>query len=233
MRRSADLALPVAVVGILGMMIVPLPSALLDIMLTMNISLSLLTLFVTMYILKPVEFSVFPSLLLVLTLYRLALNVASARLVLLRGHEGPEAAGSVIHAFGSFVVGGNFVVGFVVFLILVVIQFVVITKGAGRIAEVAARFTLDAMPGKQMAIDADLNAGLINDKDARARREAIAREADLYGSPGGASQIVRGGAGGGGGITPGNILGGGTPGGVPHGAGHAGGPESRSEKSRG
>src|SRR5229473_3297300 len=137
MRRSTDFVLAVAVIGILGMMIVPLPSALLDIMLTMNISLSLLTLFVTMYILKPIEFSVFPSLLLVLTLYRLALNVASARLVLLRGHEGPEAAGSVIHAFGSFVVGGNFVVGFVVFLILVVIQFVVITKGAGRIDEVA------------------------------------------------------------------------------------------------
>src|SRR5712692_7602977 len=192
MRRSADLALPVDVIGILGMMIVPLPSALLDVMLTMNISLSLLTLFVTMYILKPVEFSVFPSLLPALTLCRLALNVASARLVLLRGHEGPEAAGSVIHAFGSFVVGGNFVVGFVVFLILVVIQFVVITKGAGRIAEVAARFTLDAMPGKQMAIDAELNAGVINETEARTRRRKIEQEADFYGAMDGASKFVRG-----------------------------------------
>src|SRR3989442_4989676 len=191
-RRSTDLALAGAVIGILGMMIVPLPSALLDVMLTMNISLSLLTLFVTMYILKPVEFSVFPSLLLVLTLYRLALNVASARIVLLRGHEGPEAAGSVIHAFGSFVVGGNFVVGFVVFLILVVIQFVVITKGAGRIAEVAARFTLDAMPGKQMAIDAELNAGIINETEARQRRRKIEQEADFYGAMDGASKFVRG-----------------------------------------
>src|SRR5712691_2361434 len=208
MRRSTDFVLAVAVIGILGMMIVPLPSALLDIMLTMNISLSLLTLFVTMYILKPIEFSVFPSLLLVLTLYRLALNVASARLVLLRGHEGPEAAGSVIHAFGSFVVGGNFVVGFVVFLILVVIQFVVITKGAGRIAEVAARFTLDAMPGKQMAIDAELNAGLINEGAARSRRELVAREADFYGSMDGASKFVRGDAVAGLIITAINILGG-------------------------
>ncbi len=208
MRRSTDFVLAVAVIGILGMMIVPLPSALLDIMLTMNISLSLLTLFVTMYIFKPIEFSVFPSLLLVLTLYRLALNVASARLVLLRGHEGPEAAGSVIHAFGSFVVGGNFVVGFVVFLILVVIQFVVITKGAGRIAEVAARFTLDAMPGKQMAIDAELNAGLINEGAARSRRELVAREADFYGSMDGASKFVRGDAVAGLIITAINILGG-------------------------
>jgi flagellar biosynthesis protein FlhA len=191
-RRSTDVALAVAVVGILTMMIVPLPPALLDVTLTTNISLSLLTLFVSMYILKPIEFSVFPSLLLVLTLFRLALNVASTRLVLLHGHEGPEAAGTVIGAFGQFVVGGNFVVGFVVFLILVVIQFVVITKGAGRIAEVAARFTLDAMPGKQMAIDAELNAGLINEQQARARRELIAREADFYGSMDGASKFVRG-----------------------------------------
>jgi flagellar biosynthesis protein FlhA len=191
-RRSSDLALAAAVVGILVTMIVPLPPALLDVMLTMNISLSLLTLFVAMYILKPVEFSVFPSLLLVLTLFRLSLSVASTRLVLLHGHQGTEAAGSVINAFGQFVVGGNFVVGFVIFLILVVIQFVVITKGAGRIAEVAARFTLDAMPGKQMAIDAELNAGLINEQAARARRELIAREADFYGSMDGASKFVRG-----------------------------------------
>jgi flagellar biosynthesis protein FlhA len=206
--RGTELVLAVAVVGILAMMIVPVPALLLDMMLTTNISVSLLTLFVSMYILKPVEFSVFPSLLLVLTLFRLALNVASARLVLLHGHEGTAAAGSVINAFGQFVVGGNFVVGFVVFIILVVIQFVVITKGAGRIAEVAARFTLDAMPGKQMAIDADLNAGLIDDKTARARREGIAREADFYGSMDGASKFVRGDAVAGLIITAVNILGG-------------------------
>jgi flagellar biosynthesis protein FlhA len=187
-----DLALAGAVIGILAMMIVPLPPILLDLMLTTNVSLALLILLVSMYILKPVEFSVFPSLLLVMTLLRLALNVASTRLVLLHGHEGTDAAGSVIHAFGQFVIGGNFVVGIVVFAILVVIQFIVITKGAGRIAEVAARFTLDAMPGKQMAIDAELNAGLINEKQARVRREAIAREADFYGSMDGASKFVRG-----------------------------------------
>jgi flagellar biosynthesis protein FlhA len=204
----AEFVLAVAVVGILAMMIVPVPALLLDMMLTTNISISLLTLLVAMYILKPVEFSVFPSLLLVLTLFRLSLNVASARLVLLHGHTGTTAAGSVINAFGQIVVGGNFVVGFVVFIILVVIQFVVITKGAGRIAEVAARFTLDAMPGKQMAIDADLNAGLINDKDARARREAIAREADFYGSMDGASKFVRGDAVAGLIITVVNIVGG-------------------------
>jgi len=206
--RGTEVALAVAVVGILAMMIVPVPPLLLDMMLTTNISVSLLTLFVAMYILKPVEFSVFPSLLLVLTLFRLALNVASARLVLLHGHEGTGAAGSVINAFGQFVVGGNFVVGFVVFIILVVIQFVVITKGAGRIAEVAARFTLDAMPGKQMAIDADLNAGLIDDKTARARRDGIGREADFYGSMDGASKFVRGDAVAGLIITAVNILGG-------------------------
>src|SRR5262245_46448555 len=190
--RATELALPIAVLGILAMMIVPMPAILLDLTLTMNVSLSLLTLLVAMYILKPVEFSVFPSLLLVLTLFRLSLNVAVTRRVLLHGHEGPDAAGTVIHAFGQFVVGGNFVVGLVVFLILVVIQFVVITKGAGRVAEVAARFTLDAMPGKQMAIDAELNAGLIDESRARARREAISNEADFYGSMDGASKFVRG-----------------------------------------
>jgi flagellar biosynthesis protein FlhA len=208
MRRTTDLALAVAVVGILAMMIVPMPAPALDITLTMNISLSLLTLLVAMYILKPVEFSVFPSLLLVLTLFRLSLNVASTRRILLHGHEGPEAAGSVINAFGQFVVGGNFLVGFVVFIILVVIQFVVITKGAGRIAEVAARFTLDAMPGKQMAIDAELNAGLIDEKGARQRRDGVAREADFYGSMDGASKFVRGDAIAGLIITGVNILGG-------------------------
>ena len=187
-----DLALAGAVIGILAMMIVPLPPILLDLMITTNISMALLILLVSMYIMKPAEFSVFPSLLLVMTLLRLSLNVAATRLVLLHGHEGSDSAGSVINAFGQFVIGGNFVVGIVVFAILVVIQFIVITKGAGRIAEVAARFTLDAMPGKQMAIDAELNAGLINEKQARLRREMIAREADFYGSMDGASKFVRG-----------------------------------------
>lgn len=209
-RPSAmtDLALAGAVLGILGTMIIPLPAILLDILLSSNLAVSLLTLLVAMYILRPVEFSAFPSLLLVLTLFRLALNVASTRLILLRGHEGPSAAGEVIKAFGQFVLGGNYVVGVVVFLILVVIQFVVITKGAGRIAEVAARFTLDAMPGKQMSIDADLNAGLITEADARRRREGIGREADFYGAMDGASKFVRGDAVAGIIITAINILGG-------------------------
>src|SRR5207244_2547319 len=164
--------------------------------------------FVAMYVRRPLEFAVFPSLLLVATLYRLSLNVAATRLILLHGAEGPSAAGGVIQGFGQFVVGGNFVVGVVLFLILVVIQFVVITKGAGRIAEVAARFTLDAMPGKQMAIDADLNAGIIADVEARQRREQIAREADFYGAMDGASKFVRGDAVAGLIITAINILGG-------------------------
>jgi flagellar biosynthesis protein FlhA len=206
--RGGELVLPVALVGILGMMIVPLPAMGLDMMLTTNVSLSLLTLLVALYILRPVEFSIFPPLLLVLTLFRLGLNVASTRRILLHGHEGPDAAGQVIHAFGQFVVGGNFVVGLVVFVILVIIQFVVITKGAGRVAEVAARFTLDAMPGKQMAIDAELNAGLIDEARARARREAVAQEADFYGAMDGASKFVRGDAVAGLLITAINIVGG-------------------------
>ena len=206
--RGAELVLPLALVGILGMMIVPLPPLVLDMMLTTNVSLSLLTLLVALYILKPVEFSIFPALLLVLTLFRLGLNVASTRRILLHGHEGPDSAGTVIHSFGQFVVGGNFVVGLVVFIILVIIQFVVITKGAGRVAEVAARFTLDAMPGKQMAIDAELNAGLIDEARARARREAVSQEADFYGSMDGASKFVRGDAVAGLLITAINIVGG-------------------------
>jgi flagellar biosynthesis protein FlhA len=192
MRAGGDLSLAVAVVGILAMMVVPVPAVLLDMMLTASVGLSLLTLLVAVYVLKPVEFSVFPALLLLLTLFRLSLNIASTRRILLHGHEGVDAAGSVIQAFGQVVVGGNFAVGLVVFVILVIIQFVVITKGAGRVAEVAARFTLDAMPGKQMAIDAELNAGLIDEQRARARREAVAREADFYGSMDGASKFVRG-----------------------------------------
>ncbi|GBD39486.1 Flagellar biosynthesis protein FlhA [bacterium HR37] len=182
----------IGVVIILGMMIIPIPPFLLDILFSLSISLSIVILVTSIYIKKPLDFSVFPSLLLIVTLYRLSLNIASTRLILLKGSEGIDAAGQVIKSFGSFVVGGNYVVGFTVFLILIVINFVVITKGAGRIAEVAARFILDSMPGKQMAIDADLNAGLINEEEARRRRELISQEADFYGAMDGASKFVRG-----------------------------------------
>jgi len=208
LAARTDAVLALAVLGILTVMLIPLPPLLLDLLLTGNIALSLLTLLIGMYILRPLDFSVFPSVLLLLTLFRLSLNVASTRLILLQGHQGPTAAGEVIHAFGRFVVGGSYVVGAVVFLILIVIQFVVITKGAGRIAEVAARFTLDAMPGKQLAIDADLNAGLITEQEARARRSEIAREADFYGAMDGASKFVRGDAIAGMLITAVNIVGG-------------------------
>jgi len=184
---QSDVLLAMAVVGIVGMMVVPLPASILDLFQVINIATALTILLVSMYIVEPLEFSVFPSLLLVTTLFRLALNVSATRLILLNGH-----AGQVIEAFGGFVVGGNYVVGVVVFLILVVIQFVVITNGAGRVAEVAARFTLDAMPGKQMSIDADLNAGLISEQDARRRRRAIEQEADFYGAMDGASKFVKG-----------------------------------------
>jgi len=190
--RRSDLFAALGIVLILLVMIFPIPPFLMDILLTFSISFSLIILLVAMYILKPLEFSVFPSILLIATLFRLSLNIASTRLILLHGNEGPTAAGQVIRAFGQFVVGGNYVVGFVVFLILVVINFVVITKGAGRIAEVAARFTLDAMPGKQMSIDADLNSGLIDETEARRRREMISKEADFYGAMDGASKFVRG-----------------------------------------
>jgi flagellar biosynthesis protein FlhA len=206
--RRNDLLLAAGVLGVLVVLVVPLPPVLLDFLISTNLTLSLLILFVAMYIRRPLDFSVFPSLLLVATLYRLSLNVAATRLILLHGGEGAGAAGRVIQGFGQFVVGGNFVVGVVLFLILIVIQFVVITKGAGRIAEVAARFTLDAMPGKQMAIDADLNAGLIADHEARARREQVGREADFYGAMDGASKFVRGDAVAGLIITAINILGG-------------------------
>ena len=191
-KVNFDIYLAFAVVGILLVMLVPLPSLLLDIFLSISITISLIIILVSMYVIRPLEFSVFPSLLLIVTLYRLALNVASTRLILLKGNEGPSAAGHVIQSFGQFVVGGELVVGAIMFLILVVINFVVITKGAGRISEVAARFTLDAMPGKQMAIDADLNAGLITDTEARTRRKEISREADFYGAMDGASKFVRG-----------------------------------------
>ena len=163
-------------------MLVPMPSFLLDLLLAMSITASVIVLLSAVYILRPVQFSVFPSLLLLLTLFRLALNIASSRRILLHGNEGIAAAGNVIAAFGQFVVGGNYVVGFVLFIALIAIQFLVVSHGAVRTAEVTARFTLDAMPGKQMAIDADLNAGLIDEHQARARREGVAREAEFYGA---------------------------------------------------
>ncbi len=190
--KNMDLMMAIALIGILSVMIIPLPAFLLDIALTISLCSSLLILVVALYTKKTLDFSVFPSLLLITTLFRLSLNVATTRLVLTHGHEGPQAAGGVIAAFGSFVVGDSYVIGFVVFMILVVINFIVITKGSGRVAEVAARFTLDAMPGKQMSIDADLNAGLINEEQARKRRKEIEMEADFYGSMDGASKFVRG-----------------------------------------
>ncbi len=190
--KHPDILMSVGVVGILMVMLVPLPRFFLDLLLSFNITLSIIILLVGMQVRRPLEFSVFPSILLMVTLLRLALNIASTRLILLHGNEGAAAAGEVIRAFGNFVVGGNYTVGLVVFTILVIINFVVITKGAGRVAEVAARFTLDAMPGKQMAIDADLNACLINDKEARQRRKDIAQEADFYGAMDGSSKFVRG-----------------------------------------
>ena len=188
----ADLYLGAGVVSILLVMILPLPALLLDLLLSMSITFSLMILLTSLYIKTPLEFSTFPSLLLVTTLFRLSLNIATTRLILLRGHGGIAAAGHVIQSFGNFVIGGNYFVGFIIFIILVIINFIVITKGSGRIAEVAARFTLDAMPGKQMSIDADLNAGLIDENEARRRRALIARESDFYGAMDGASKFVRG-----------------------------------------
>ncbi|MGA8180764.1 MAG: flagellar biosynthesis protein FlhA, partial [Desulfobacterales bacterium] len=198
----------VGVVTILVVMIIPLPSVLLDFLLALNITLAITILLIAMYTLKPLDFFIFPPLLLVTTLFRLSLNVASTRLILLHGSEGPLAAGKVIKSFGSFVVGGNYVVGMIVFVILVIVNFVVITKGATRIAEVAARFTLDGMPGKQMSIDADLNAGLIDENEAKQRRITIARESEFHGSMDGAAKFVRGDAIAGIIITVINILGG-------------------------
>ena len=181
-----------AVVMIIFMLFIPLPPFMLDVLISLNITMALVVVLVTMYTLEPLHFSIFPTLLLITTLFRLALNVSATRLILSRGIEGQDAAGKVIEAVGNVVVSGNYVVGFVVFLILVIIQFVVITNGAQRVAEVAARFTLDAMPGKQMAIDADLNSGLITDDQARKRRKEVEREADFYGAMDGASKFVRG-----------------------------------------
>ena len=190
--KNFDFVIAVGLVGILTLMVVPLPSVILDIFLTFSFTLSLLVLLVAVYTRRSLDFSVFPSLLLITTLFRLSLNVASTRLILTEGHSGGRAVGQVISSFGNFVVGNNYVIGIIVFTILVVINFVVITKGSGRVAEVAARFTLDAMPGKQMSIDADLNSGLINEKEAKIRRRDIEREADFYGAMDGASKFVRG-----------------------------------------
>ncbi len=189
---KSDVLIAVGIIVILIFMIVPIPPFMLDLSLTMSITFSILIILVASYVRRPLDFSVFPSVLLIATLLRLSLNIASTRLILTRGELGTEAAGKVIKAFGEFVVSGNFVVGLIIFLILVIINFIVITKGAGRIAEVSARFTLDAMPGKQMSIDADLNAGLIDEKEARHRREEISREADFYGAMDGASKFIRG-----------------------------------------
>lgn len=189
---NGQLATPMLLVALLAMVILPLPAFMLDMLFTFNIALSLVIVLASIYMLKPLHFAAFPSILLIATLLRLALNVASTRIILLEGHTGAAAAGNVIEAFGEFVIGGNYAVGFVVFAILVIINFVVVTKGATRIAEVSARFTLDSMPGKQMAIDADLNAGLIDQDEARRRREEIMQESDFYGSMDGASKFVRG-----------------------------------------
>jgi flagellar biosynthesis protein FlhA len=186
------LGAPLFILAALAMVVLPLPALMLDILFSFNIALALVILLVTVYTLKPLDFGAFPSVLLIATVLRLALNVASTRIVLLEGHNGGDAAGKVIEAFGSVVIGGNYAVGLVVFAILVIINFVVVTKGAGRISEVTARFTLDAMPGKQMAIDADLNAGFITPEQAKARREEIGRESDFYGSMDGASKFVKG-----------------------------------------
>lgn len=189
---KSGVGVPLLLLLLLAMIIVPLPAFALDIFFTFNITLSLAIILASVYVLRPLDFSIFPTILLLATLLRLALNVASTRVVLLNGHTGTGAAGKVIEAFGDFVIGGNYAVGIVVFMIIVIINFVVVTKGAGRISEVTARFTLDAMPGKQMAIDADLNAGLMTHDQARVRREEISMEADFYGSMDGASKFVRG-----------------------------------------
>ena len=207
-KKRGDVLVALSIIVLLGVMLVPLPTFLLDLFLSVSIALGVVILVISVYLKRPLDFSVFPSLLLMTTLFRLSLNIASTKLILLRGSEGPDAAGHVIQSFGNFVVGGNYVVGFIVFLILVVVNFVVITKGAGRIAEVAARFTLDAMPGKQMAIDADLNAGMIDETEARRRRQDVSREADFYGAMDGSSKFVRGDAIAGIAITGINIVGG-------------------------
>ncbi len=190
--KHKDVAMVFALMGVVIAMVLPIPAFMLDIFLTMSITIGILILMVAIYLMKPLDFSSFPTVLLMATLFRLSMNVASTRLILLNGEQGPSAAGHLIQAFGQFVVGGNYVVGIIVFIILVLINFMVITKGAGRVAEVSARFTLDALPGKQMSIDSDLNAGLITEAEARKKRSEVAREADFYGAMDGASKFVRG-----------------------------------------
>src|SRR5450830_675044 len=191
-NASKGIAAPVIIIMLLAMMVLPLPAFILDIFFSFNIALSIIVLLTALYTVKPLDFMAFPTILLVSTMLRLSLNVASTRIVLTEGHTGPDAAGKVIEAFGHFLIGGNYAVGIVVFVILTIINFTVVTKGAGRIAEVGARFALDAMPGKQMAIDADLNAGLIGEDEARRRRTEVAQEAEFYGAMDGASKYVRG-----------------------------------------
>src|SRR6202161_2677138 len=191
LSNSGELGVPIVVLLIVIALITPLPSFMLDILIVLDLMMSVIVMMVAMYIGRPVEFSVFPTVLLLLTLFRLALNVSSSRLILLNGNSGTSAAGHVIEAFGSFVVGGNYIIGTVIFLVLIAIQYIVINHGAVRISEVTARFTLDALPGKQMSIDADLNAGLIDEKQARARRKALAAEAEFYGAMDGASRFTQ------------------------------------------
>lgn len=188
----SGLGIPFLVLLIISMLVLPLPAFLLDFLFTFNILLGVVIIMIAINSSKPLDFSAFPSILLLATMLRLGLNVASTRLVLVNGHEGPDAAGKVIEAFGSFVIDGNYLVGFIIFAILMIINFIVVTKGAGRVSEVIARFTLDAMPGKQMAIDADLNAGVIDQQTAKLRREEISQESDFFGSMDGASKFVRG-----------------------------------------
>jgi len=190
--RAKDLTIVVLIMAILAIIIVPLPSALLDFFLTISLSLSVLIILISLYIPMPTDLTTFPTLILIITLFRLSLNIATTRMILSKGHEGPDAVSDIISSFGQFVVGGNYVIGVIVFTILVLINFMVVTKGSTRVAEVAARFTLDAMPGKQMAIDADLNAGLIDEKTARERREGIIQEANFYGAMDGSSKFVKG-----------------------------------------
>ena len=191
LSRLGEYAVPIAVISIVLAMITPLPAFLLDVLISTNITISVIVLLVSMYITKPVDFSVFPTTLLLLTLFRLALNISSSRLILMNGNSGTAVAGHVIEAFGNFVVGGSYVIGLVIFLILIAIQYVVINHGAVRISEVTARFTLDAMPGKQMSIDSDLNAGLIDENEARVRRKGLAAEAEFYGAMDGASRFTQ------------------------------------------
>src|SRR3954470_6728677 len=208
LAKRSDLLLAVAVVGILVVLIFPVPAIVLDLLLAVSIILSVLILMTSLFVEKPLEFTVFPTILLIATMLRLALNLASTRLILAHGHEGTAAAGHVIQAFGGFIMGDSFVIGVIVFAILTLVNFMVITKGSMRIAEVTARFTLDAMPGKQMAIDADLSAGLIDEQEAKTRREELQKESDFFGAMDGASKFVRGDAVAGLIITAINVIGG-------------------------